>query len=62
MLVDTVFDGELVIPLDTNRDKALPQSAAVQATLADRTTVILATFDCELGAFRETPPPLSSPG
>ena len=49
--VDTAFDGELVIPLDAIRDMALPQSAAVQATLADGTTVILETFDCELAWF-----------
>ena len=49
--VDTAFDGELVIPLDAIREMELPQSAAVQATLADGRTVILETFDCEIEWF-----------
>ncbi len=46
--VDTAFDGELVIPFDAIHDMELPQSAAVQATLADGTSVVLDTFDCEI--------------
>ena len=38
--VDTAFDGELVIPFDAIHDMELPQSAAVQATLADGTSVV----------------------
>ena len=49
--VDTAFDGDLVIPLDAIREMELPQSAAVQATLAGGTTVILETFDCEIAWF-----------
>jgi len=49
--VDTAFDGELVVPLNTIRDLKLPQSAAIQATLADGTAVILDTFDCEIAWF-----------
>ena len=46
--VDTALDGELVIPFDAIHDMELPQSAAVQATLADGTSVVLDTFDCEM--------------
>ena len=46
--VDTAFDGELVVPLNAIHDLELPQSAAVQATLADGTAVVLDTFDCEI--------------
>ena len=42
--VDTAFDGELVIPLDTIQEMELPQSAAIQATLADGTEVVLDTL------------------
>jgi len=49
--VDTAFDGELVVPLNTIHDLELPQSAAIQATLADGTAVILDTFDCEIAWF-----------
>ena len=49
--VDTAFDGELVIPLDAIQDMELPQSAAVQATLANGTSVVLDTFDCEIAWF-----------
>ena len=45
--VDTAFDGELVVPLNAIHDWELPQTAAVQATLADGTAVVLDTFDCE---------------
>ena len=51
--VDTAFDGELVIPLDVIHEMELPQSAAVQATLADGTAVVLDTFDCEIAWFGE---------
>ncbi len=51
--VDTAFDGELVIPLDVIHEMKLPQSAAVQATLADGTAVVLDTFDCEIAWFGE---------
>lgn len=49
--VDTAFDGELVIPLNAIHDMELPQSAAVRATLADGTAVVLDTFDCEIAWF-----------
>ena len=49
--VDTAFDGELVIPIEAIHDLDLPQSAAVQATLADGTAVVLDTFDCEIEWF-----------
>ena len=49
--VDTAFDGELVIPFDAIREMELPQSAAVQATLADGKIVVLDTFDCEIEWF-----------
>ena len=40
-----------MIPSDVIRDMELPQSAAVQATLADGTKVILETFGCEIAWF-----------
>ncbi len=49
--VDTAFDGELVVPLKAIHDLELPQSATVQATLADGSAVILDTFDCEIAWF-----------
>ncbi len=49
--VDTAFDGELVVPLNAIHALELPQSAAVQATLADGTAVVLDTFDCEIAWF-----------
>ena len=49
--VDTAFDGELVVPLNTIHDLNLPQSAAVQATLADGAAIVLETFDCEIAWF-----------
>lgn len=49
--VDTAFDGELVVPLNAIHDWELPQTAAVQATLADGTAVVLDTFDCEISWF-----------
>ena len=49
--IDTAFDGELAIPFDAIREMELPQSAAVQATLADGATVILETFDCQIEWF-----------
>jgi clan AA aspartic protease len=49
--VDTAFDGELVIPLDAIHDLELPHSAAIQATLADGTVVVLDTFECEIKWF-----------
>ena len=49
--VDTAFDGELVVPLNVVHDLELPQSAAVQATLANGTAVVLDTFDCEIAWF-----------
>ena len=50
--VDTAFDGELVIPFDAIHDMELPQSAAVQATLADGTAVVLDTIDCETSKMK----------
>jgi clan AA aspartic protease len=49
--VDTAFDGELVLPGDRIQQLGLNQSAAVQATLADGTSTILETFDCEIEWF-----------
>ena len=49
--VDTAFDGELVIPVGAIQDIELSQSAAVQATLADGTAVVLETFECEIAWF-----------
>ena len=44
--VDTAFDGELVISGEAVKALALSQSAAVQATLADGSHVLLETFAC----------------
>lgn len=44
--VDTAFDGELVVPQDVITNLELSQSAAVKATLADGTDVVLESFDC----------------
>jgi clan AA aspartic protease len=49
--VDTAFDGELVVPAATINALGLQQSAAVQATLADGTQVVLETYHCELNWF-----------
>ena len=54
--VDTAFDGELVVPLTEIQRLGLQQTAAVQATLADGTNVVLETYGCEIdwfGAWRE---------
>lgn len=51
--VDTAFDGELVMPSTQIADLALRQSAAVQATLADGTDVVLETFTCQVEWFGE---------
>ena len=51
--IDTAFDGELVIPASQIQNLALSQSAAVQATLADGTEVILETFGCQIEWFGE---------
>lgn len=51
--IDTAFDGELVVPLQTVSEMGLPQSATVQATLADGTNVVLETFNCEVQWFGE---------
>ena len=49
--VDTAFDGELVVPRPQIQALGLVQSAGVQATLADGTTVTLETYECWLDWF-----------
>lgn len=44
--IDTAFDGELVVSLDDIQSMQLTQAAAISATLADGTVVILETYDC----------------
>jgi len=51
--IDTAFDGELVMSVETIERLGLTCSAAVQATLADGTTVVLDTFACEIEWFGE---------
>jgi clan AA aspartic protease len=54
--VDTAFDGELVVPLQSIHELELPQSAGVRATLADGSEVVLETFVCEIDWFGEWRP------
>lgn len=49
--VDTAFDGELVMPRRLIEDAALPQSAAIEARLADGASVTLETYSCVLDWF-----------
>jgi len=49
--VDTAFDGELVVSRHIIQELGLAQSAAVEATLADGTKVVLETFACVLEWF-----------
>ena len=44
--VDTAFTGELVLPRETVEELGLQQSAAVEASLADGTEVVLETYSC----------------
>ncbi|WP_145088715.1 hypothetical protein [Anatilimnocola aggregata] len=49
--MDTAFDGELVVSQDKISELGLAQSAAVEATLADGTKVILETYECCIAWF-----------
>ena len=49
--VDMAFDGELVFSKSLIRQFALPQSAAIEATLADGQTVVLETYSCLIDWF-----------
>jgi clan AA aspartic protease len=49
--VDTAFTGDLVIPRHIIESLGLQQSAAVTATLADSTEVVLETFACVVEWF-----------
>jgi clan AA aspartic protease len=49
--IDTAFDGDLVIPTSVIKKLGLTQSAAIQATLADGSAVILETFQCAVDWF-----------
>jgi clan AA aspartic protease len=49
--IDTAFDGELVASSRVIADLGLQQSAAVEATLADGSKVILETFECQVDWF-----------
>lgn len=49
--VDTAFDGELVVSRQRIEELGLLQTAAVEATLADGTKVILETFECSIDWF-----------
>jgi clan AA aspartic protease len=51
--VDTAFDGELVVDRSTIDKLNLPNSATVEATLADGTSVLLESFSCLLQWFGE---------
>jgi clan AA aspartic protease len=54
--IDTAFDGELVMPYSAIQPLELTQSAAIRATLADGSTVLLESFECLvewLGAWRQ---------
>jgi clan AA aspartic protease len=49
--VDTAFDGELVVSRQRIEELGLLQTAAVEATLANGTKVILETFECSIEWF-----------
>jgi clan AA aspartic protease len=54
--IDTAFDGELVMPREQIEQLGLRQSAAVRATLADGSDVLLESFDCYLDWFGQWRP------
>lgn len=49
--IDTAFGGDLVLFRTMINQLGLEQSAAVQATLADGTSVLLETFHCQIEWF-----------
>lgn len=51
--IDTAYDGEVVMPMELINRLGLELCAAVQATLADGTNVILETFACEIEWFSQ---------
>lgn len=49
--IDTAVDGELVLPTTEVSRLGLTQSAAVKATLADGSVVVLETYGCLIDWF-----------
>lgn len=49
--VDTAFDGELVVSAEFVNNLGLNRSAAINATLADGSAVVLETFQCLINWF-----------